>query len=168
MDAPLQTERLVLQRLTAGHEAFVLELLNSEGWIRYIGDRKVRTMEDAAAYIEKIVANPNIRYWVISPKQDLRPAGVVSLVKRDYLDHWDIGFALLPAFQGLHYAYESAMEVLKHAAATGKHTRFLATVLKENTASIALLEKMGLQFEKQILADIGPLQLYSASARNYQ
>lgn len=164
----IYTERLILNRLAPGQEAFVLELLNSEGWLRFIGDRNVRTLEEAAGYVEKIMASPNIRYWVITPKNDPRPAGVVSLVKRDYLDHWDIGPALLPGFQGLHFAYESAMGVLKDAAATGKHTRFLATVMKENTASIALLEKMGLQFEKEIQADVGPLQLYAASAHNYQ
>lgn len=164
----IYTDRLTLSRLAAGDASFILTLLNSEGWIRFIGDRKVRTEEDAAAYVEKIMNNPNILYWVITQTDDKRPAGVVSLVKRDYLDHWDIGFALLPAFQGRQYAYESALAVLREAAATGQHTKFLATVMKENTASMALLEKLGLQFEKEIMADVGPLLLYSAPVLIFQ
>lgn len=163
----LLSQRLQLTLLTKDDAAFIEVLLNTEGWITFIGDRNVHSVADAATYIEKITANPNIHYWVIRTKENQEPVGVISFIKRDYLEHWDVGFALLPQEYGKGYAYEGAMSVLKHNASTGKHTHFLATVMNSNTTSVKLLKKMGLRFEKEIISDTGPLMLFSAEAEIY-
>lgn len=163
----LQTERLELSLLKKEDAVFIEELVNTEGWLKFIGDRNVHSIPDAEAYIEKIAASPNINYWVARTREHKEPVGVISFIKRDYLEHWDIGFALLPAAFGKGYAYEGAMGVLKHNAATGKHQQFLATVMHSNQTSIKLLEKLGLIFEKEIIADKGPLMLFSADSKVY-
>jgi [ribosomal protein S5]-alanine N-acetyltransferase len=163
----LSTERLELSLLNNDDAVFIEELVNTEGWLKFIGDRNVHSIPEAEAYIEKISANPAINYWVVHEKELKKAIGVISFIKRDYLEHWDIGFALLPGLFGKGYAYEGAMCVLKHNADTGKHEQFLATVMSSNTTSIKLLEKMGLSFEKEIIIDERPLMLFSANAAIY-
>lgn len=167
MKEHLYTERLTLSLIKKEDAGFIEELVNTEGWLKFIGDRNVHSIPDAEAYIEKIAANPNINYWVARTKEDKEPVGVISFIKRDYLEHWDIGFALLPVAFGKGYAYEGAMGVLQHNTGTGKHQQFLATVMSSNTTSIKLLEKMGLRFEKEITVDEKPLMLFSANAAIY-
>lgn len=161
------TERLTLSLLKKEDAVFIEQLVNTEGWLKFIGDRNVHSVADAEAYIEKITANPDINYWVARTKELNKPVGVISFIKRDYLEHWDIGFAVLPEEHGKGYAYEGAMCVLKYNANNGKHSRFLATVMNSNTTSVKLLEKMGLSFEKEIVLDAGPLMLFSAEAEYY-
>ncbi len=163
----LYTERLTLSLLKKEDAVFIEQLVNTEGWLKFIGDRNVHSVAEAEAYIEKIAASPNINYWVARTKELNKPIGVISFIKRDYLAHWDIGFAVLPEEHGQGYAYEGAMCVLKHNAGTGKHSQFLATVMNSNTTSVKLLEKMGLSFEKEIVSEAGPLMLFSAEAKNY-
>ncbi len=163
----LQTERLFLTLLQKEDAAFIKILVNTEGWIKFIGDRNIHSIPDAEAYIEKIISNPNIHYWVARTRELNKPVGVISFIKRDYLEHWDIGFALLPEVHKKGYAYEGAMCILKHNAGTGRHSQFLATVMSSNTTSVKLLEKMGLSFEKEITSDAGPLMLYGASAATF-
>lgn len=168
MRKKLVTQRLELTLLCNNDAAFIAVLLNTEGWIKFIGDRNVHSEADAGAYIEKIMANPNIHYHVLKTKDNMVPVGVISFIKRDYLQHWDIGFALLPQAFGKGYAYEGAMAVLQYNAACGNHKKFLATVLPDNTASVKLLKKLGLHFEKNIEADAGTLMLFTADAANFQ
>jgi RimJ/RimL family protein N-acetyltransferase len=156
----METERLLLKELHPDNAVFMKELVNTQGWIRFIGERNVATIEDSLKYIQKILNNPNVTYWVIYLKQEGTAIGIISFIKRDYLDHHDIGFALLPQFEKKGYALEAANEVLTQVSMIGNHTRILATVLKENTGSIMLLGKLGLIFEKQIDVDGETLLLY--------
>lgn len=158
----LSTERLELSLLNNEDAVFIEELVNTEGWLKFIGDRNIHAVSDAAAYIQKIADNPDIHYWVIRTKEFKTPTGVISFIKRDYLQHWDIGFALLPKAMGKGYAFEATIKVLKHYAAMGKHQQFLATVMSSNISSVKLLEKLGLRFEKEITVDEKPLMLFSA------
>lgn len=163
----LYTERLTLSLLKKEDAVFIEQLVNTEGWLKFIGDRNIHSITDAEAYIEKITANSNINYWILTINATQKKAGVISFIKRDYLEHWDIGFALLPEEHGRGYAYEGALCILKHNASTGKHQQFLATVMRSNATSVKLLEKMGLSFEKEIASDAGPLLLFSSEAKNF-
>lgn len=163
MQSTYTTTRLTLHQLSAQDSAFILELLNTPGWIQFIGDRNIRSNEDALAYIEKINANPNVTYWVVKTKDPQIAIGLITLIKRDYLEHHDIGFAFLPQYNGKGYAYEATTEVLSDMIKDAAHTRIVAITLKENLSSIALLEKTGLRFEKEIIDNGETLQLYSAS-----
>lgn len=148
----LETSRLVLRTLTSGDAAFMLELLSDPSFLRYIGDRGVRTLADARRYIE---AGPRASYerfgfglYLAELKASGEPIGICGLLKRDALPDADVGFAFLPPFWGNGYAFESASAVLVYARDTLGLTRVLAITSPDNVASIGLLEKLGFVFER--------------------
>ena len=139
----------------------MMELMNSQSWIEFIGNRNVDTLAKAKRYLEGITNNPSINYWVIRKNEDNVPVGIVTFIKRDYLDHWDLGFAMLDQFTRQGFAFEAASNILRHIFKTQKHTKILATTIKENVASVALLEKLGFQFSQEIWCGATQLSLYS-------
>ena|SRR5437868_5927319 len=161
MPPELSSERLTLQPLSVDDHQFIMELVNTKGWIEFIGDRNIHSKEDAVAYIERILSNADITYWVVRTKEDNALAGVITFIKREYLPHRDIGFAFLPEHAGKGYAYEATNVVLQHVAKDRSDDTVLATTLPHNFSSIKLLEKLGLRFSKQIVVDEQELYLYS-------
>jgi RimJ/RimL family protein N-acetyltransferase len=159
----LTTERLGIRRMSVSDAAFMLELLNDPTWLRFIGDRGVRTLEDAQDYIVQgpmaMYASHGFGFCVVESKDAAIPMGICGLAKRTYLDYPDIGFAFLPRHCGQGFAYESASAVLRHARAELGLLRILATTRIDNVASQALLEKLGLQFERVIDHPDGDRQL---------
>jgi RimJ/RimL family protein N-acetyltransferase len=150
----LPTERLDLRQLEACDAPFMLELLNDPSFIANIGDRGVRTVEDAARFIQDRMIPSYARYGYGLYLVELRATGVAmgicGLVRRDYLDDPDIGFAFLPQFRGEGYALESATAVSAHAFGALQLPRLLAITSPHNTRSMHLLEKIGLRFERMI------------------
>jgi RimJ/RimL family protein N-acetyltransferase len=166
----LETERLLLRRLTAGDAAFILELLNEPAFVENIGDRGARTLADARRYIAR---GPVVSYrkfgfglYLVERKDSGAPIGICGLLKRESLADVDIGFAFLRRYWSLGYARESAASVMNYGWTTLRLPRIVAITKPNNQASIALLEKLGLRFEKNIaLADHGgENKLFSASA----
>lgn len=150
----LETGRLALRRISAGDAAFILELLNDAAFLRYIGDRGVRTLDDARAYIEKGPAASYARHgfglWLVERRHDGAPLGICGLLKRDSLADVDIGFAFLPAYRGQGYAFEAADAVMAHGRRALGLDRIVAIVSPDNAGSIRLLGKIGLVFERRI------------------
>jgi RimJ/RimL family protein N-acetyltransferase len=150
----LETERLTLREATEDDAPFVLELLNSRGFIEGIADRGVRTLEQARDYIrERMVAQyreHGFGMWVATPKDESAPVGLAGLVKRDVLPHVDVGYAFLERAWGRGYAQEAAAAVLRHAReALGLQT-VVAITSPDNRASQRVLEKIGLRFVEMI------------------
>jgi RimJ/RimL family protein N-acetyltransferase len=100
----------------------------------------------------------NLYYWVVCLKDNLAPIGIITFMKRTYLDHFDIGFAFLPQYNGKGYAYEAAKEVLSIVSEMPEHSIVLATTLPDNISSIRLLTKLGLCFVREI--EVGSEKLY--------
>jgi RimJ/RimL family protein N-acetyltransferase len=146
----LDTDRLSLRRLEAADAPFMLRLLNEPSFIRNIGDRGVRTEEAALRYtLDGPVASyerHGYGLYLVELKSTGEPAGICGLVKRDYLEHPDIGFAFLPEYWQQGYAFESAAAVKAHAFDVLRVPRLLAITSPGNTSSIRLLEKIGLGF----------------------
>lgn len=132
----------------------MLKLINCPGFIRFIGDRQVRTVEEAEAYIANLISDPDITYWVIRNKETKDCLGVVTWVKRDYLPAPDLGYALLPEFEGKGYAFEASQTWLTHQK--NNQASVLAICQADNASSIKLLLKLGFRlqelFEKEGLA----------------
>jgi len=128
-------------------------LVNDPAWLEHIGDRKVRTLEDARAYLRRgalaMYETMGFGMYVVALKQSGEPIGTCGLVKREGLDDVDIGFAFLPQYRGQGFAFESAAAVLGHARALGLK-RVVAIVSAANHRSIRLLEKIGLTFERMV------------------
>jgi ribosomal-protein-alanine N-acetyltransferase len=160
----ITTQRLCLDALTTNDYEFIRELVNTEGWLRFIGDRNVHTDEDAIGYINKINSADNLTYWVVRLKETNTPIGIITFIKRNYLEHFDIGFAFLPKYNGKGYAFEAAREVLSILSSKPEYPVILATTLPANASSINLLIKLGLGFDKEIEVGNERLALYSSSA----
>ncbi|MEO6906138.1 MAG: GNAT family N-acetyltransferase [Ginsengibacter sp.] len=157
------TERLLINPLSTSDDHFILELLNTEGWIKFIGNRNIHSQTDASAYIQKILNNENLIYWIVKVKDNERAIGIVTFIKRDYLEYHDIGFAFLPEFSKKGYAYEATKAVLNKLQMDHKLTHILATTMPENKASIELLTKLGFAFEKEIEVEKETVLVYAAS-----
>jgi ribosomal-protein-alanine N-acetyltransferase len=147
----LETERLILRRLSLDDGAFILGLLNDPAWLRFIGDKGVRNLEDARNYIltgpMDMYARLGFGLYLTERKSDATPIGICGLIKRDALEDVDIGFAFLPDFRGKGYAREAAAAVMEHARSAFRLRRLVAITSPDNEASIRLLEKLGLRFE---------------------
>ena len=162
----LRTERLVLRHMTPDDAPFMLGLLNEASWMRFIGDRGVRTIEAARDYIlagpVDMVRRLGFGFYMVELIEPGRPIGVCGLARRDFLDDVDIGYAFPPQHWGQGYAHEAASAVLAHAKNDIGLKRIVATVRPDNAASIKLLEKLGLRFERSLQpsGDTPELHLY--------
>lgn len=147
----LTTQNLVLRHYTANDAEFILRLLNEPSFIANIGDRKVRTLEDAKNYIASRLTASYEKYgfglYMVELK-DGTSIGMCGLVKRDPNEDPDIGFALLPEYWRKGYTYEASCGVLEFAKNILKLSRILGITIPSNTASIKTLEKIGLKFLK--------------------
>ena len=161
---PLTTDRLLIEPLSINDKKFILELVNTDGWLKFIGNRNVNSEIEAATYIQKIIDNPNTDYSVVKMK-DKTKIGIITFIKRDYLKNYDIGFAFLPKFTNNGYAYEAANAVLMNVTRTYNLSHILATTIPENISSIKLLKKLGLFFEKEIEVEKIKLHIYSSVHR---
>ncbi|WP_316820669.1 GNAT family N-acetyltransferase [Pedobacter gandavensis] len=157
---PILTSNLMLDALNLKDASFIMELVNTQGWKQFIGDRNVHDLPAAVAYVQKIMDNPAVTYYVVKLQQDHTPLGIVTLIKRDYLPQHDIGFAFLPVYTGKGYAYEAVCALLNDPEIRKAHPRLLASSLKDNVRSIRLLEKLGMVFEKEYVHDHENLLLF--------
>ncbi len=162
----IRTARLVLRQLELSDSRFILELLNEAGFLRFIGDKGVRTVADAREYILKGPIDSYVRYGFglyAACLRDGTPIGICGLVKRDGLADVDVGFAFLSRYCAMGYAAESAAAVLAHAHRLLEIRRVVAITAPDNASSIAVLEKIGLMFERRVrLTEHSPeLNLYA-------
>jgi RimJ/RimL family protein N-acetyltransferase len=148
----LETARLTLHRFSTDDAAFVVELLNEPSFLRYIGDKGVRSEADACRYLE---AGPWASYerfgfglYRVGLRGGGEPIGMCGLLKRDWLADVDIGFAFLPRFWRRGYAFEASASVLVHARDALGLERVVAITSPDNEASMALLAKLGFRFER--------------------
>jgi [ribosomal protein S5]-alanine N-acetyltransferase len=156
----IQTERLVLRQLEMTDAEFILELLNEAAFLRFIGDKGVRTPSDAREYIRKGPIDSYERHGFglyATCLADGTPTGICGLVKREGLADVDVGFAFLSRHRSEGYAAESAAAVLDHARRILRLQRVVAITAPDNFGSIAVLEKIGLKFERMVrLSELGP------------
>jgi len=156
----IETRRLVLRQLELNDADFILELLNEAAFLQFIGDKGVRTLDDACDYLRKGPMDSYERHGFGLYAACLRDAtrtGICGLVKRDGLGDVDVGFAFLSRYRSKGYAVESAAAILEHAGRVLGLRRVVAITSPENFGSIAVLEKIGLKFERTVrLAEHGP------------
>lgn len=140
--------------MTLGDAEFILELVNEPAFIRNIGDKGVRNVEDARLYIQN---GPQASYekfgfglYLVEWRETGEAIGICGLLKRDALDDVDVGFAFLERFRLRGFAFESALAVMEYGRNTLRLERIVAITSPDNEGSIRVLEKIGLRFEKMI------------------
>ena len=148
----LETERLILRRLNVDDAPFILTLLNDPSFLRYIGDKNVRNLDDARNYI---LTGPVASYekhgfglYLVELRESQTPIGLCGIIRREELPAPDIGFALLPEFWNKGLAFEAATAVLNYARDELTLRRILAITSLDNEASIDLLQRLGLSFNR--------------------
>jgi RimJ/RimL family protein N-acetyltransferase len=159
----LATERLRLRRLDLTDAPFVIELVNEPGWLEYIGDKNVHSIEDAHRYLREgpigMYERHGFGLYLVERKQDGIALGMCGLIKRDTLEHPDIGFALLARMTGQGYAQEAAAAVVGEAKSL-RLPKLLAVTTPTNRASQRVLAKVGLRFEREIKLSEGAETLH--------
>ena len=154
-----ETPRLIVRRLCADDAPLILRLLNEPSFLQNIGDRGVRSLEDARAYIANGPGASYEKHGFGLFRVDLRetgePIGMCGLLKRDWLEDVDVGFAFLPAFWGQGYAYESCVGIIEWARRVLGVVRISGITKPDNTGSIRVLEKLGLRFERMVISPEG-------------
>ncbi len=150
----VETARLALRRLTVADAAFILELLNDPTWLRFIGNRDVRTLNDARAYLRN---GPVASYqkhgfglWLVVRKADEVPIGICGLLKREALEDVDVGFAFLQKYHGQGYATECTGATVAYGRSILGLKRIVAVTSPDNAGSIRVLEKLGLHYKKMV------------------
>lgn len=143
------TPRLLIRELCLEDAPFLVELLNDADFLRFIGDRGVRSEQDARKYLRDGPLDSYARHghglWLVEHLADGWPIGICGLLRREQLDAPDIGFAYLPGFRGQGYGNEAGLAVLQHARVVLTMERVLAITQRDNAASIGLLNKLGLR-----------------------
>lgn len=164
----LETDRLILRQFSPDDAEFILELVNDPSFIQNIGDRGVRSLEDAQRYLETgpiaSYARNGFGLWLVQLKESGESIGMCGLIKRDTLEDVDIGYAFLPKFWSKGYAVESARAVREYGHKTIGLKRLVAITDPVNEGSIRVLKKIGLKFEKMVRlsADDIELKLFAA------
>ncbi|PIB38517.1 GNAT family N-acetyltransferase [Maribacter sp. 4G9] len=143
----LLTVRLIIDKATIADADFFFQLLNSPTWLEHIGDRGIQTKEDAEAYIEKSLLasyrHNGFGLWKVSLKESIQPIGICGFLKRDYLDAPDIGFAMLPQYEGFGYMLEACRTVMEYGVLELNFTEVMAVTTTNNVRSQKLLSKLG-------------------------
>ena len=150
----LETERLILRWLQTSDAAFILELVNEPSWLKYIGDKGVKTLKDAESYIRKgpieMYERLGFGLYLVEIKESSEPIGICGLIKREMLEDVDLGFAFLPKFWGKRYAFESASATMSYGKNALGLPRIAAITSQGNRPSEKLLEKLGFRFERNV------------------
>lgn len=149
-----QTERLIIRPTNKSDATFIYELLNTPKWIKYIGDRNIKSIKDAEQYItvkmlpqlEKLGYSNN----TVIRKIDQIKIGTCGLYNREGVEGVDIGFAFLPQYENKGYAYESTSNLITFAQNEFNIQKISAITLPENKSSQKLLRKLGLKFIEMI------------------
>ena len=163
----LNTERLLVRGFDTNDAEFILELLNQPSFIQFIGDKGVRSVDDARNYITTGPIESYQRHgfglYLVELKDRKVPIGMCGVLKRESLPDPDLGFAFLPEYWGKGYAFEAASAALDQARDFFKLARILAITSPDNDASIKLLAKLGFQFERvmKLSTDSDEVKLFS-------
>lgn len=150
-----ETNRLIISKFTLDDASFFKELVNTPNWLKYIGDRNVKSIEDAKnrikdGHLKSYETNGFGFYKLLLKEENNQPIGTCGLIKRDTLESVDIGFAMLPDYEGKGFGYESSVAILELAKNEFKLDKIVAITLENNSNSIKLLEKLGLTYEKRV------------------
>lgn len=150
-----ETTRLIISKIALKDAGFFLELVNTPNWLKYIGDRNLKTVKDARSYLKngtlKSYTDFGFGFYKLQFKKGTnKTIGVCGLLKREQLEDVDLGFAMLPEYEGMGFGYEASVAVIKMAKETFNLKKIVAIAQPNNTNSIKLLEKLGFSYEKNV------------------
>ena len=149
-----ETERLIIRPMSLDDADLILELYNMPNFIRFIGDRKIKTLSDAENYIKNKFLpqfeKSGFGNYLVALKEGNQKIGGVGIFEREGLDIPDIGFSVFERFEGKGYMFEAAQKVKSIGMDDFKLSKISAITTKDNFSSQKLIEKLGLKFHKYV------------------
>lgn len=165
----LETDRLLLRQPTMEDASFMLRLVNEPTWLQYIGDRNVHSLEDAKQYLFngsiKSFTENNFGFGIVVLKESGDLLGMCGLLKRDFLEDVDLGFAFFPEYTRKGYAYEAAAATVIHARDVLGIKSLAAIATQDNLSSIKLLKKLGFEIDGTVMHEGEELFLFRRESR---
>ncbi|TAF32780.1 MAG: N-acetyltransferase [Cytophagales bacterium] len=162
----IETPRLQIRPIDISDADFMLELLNSEGWLKFIGNRNIKRKVEAEEYIQNILDKPSSYCHIFELKSIPKAIGIITFLQRDTQQYPDLGFAMLPEYEGKGYALEANKAYLSEIIKSQLYSKIIAIAIKENSQSIKLIEKLGMRYETDCQeSDTVKLALYGLSAK---
>lgn len=165
-----ETERLFLRQFTPADADFIVQLVNTDGWLRFIGDRNIKSTEQAIEYLKngpiKSYQVNGFGLYMAVLETGGTPIGMCGLIKREYLEFIDLGFALLPEYTSRGYATGMAKETIRFAFEKQNQKKVLAIVLQANEASISVQQKIGCEYEKSFTSTETNQELFIYQVHN--
>jgi RimJ/RimL family protein N-acetyltransferase len=159
----IETDRLILREFNKNDYDFIYRLLNTPGWLRFIGSRGITGHKEAKMYLSELVlpgyTKNGFGFYMVVRKQDGVEMGMCGLVKREGLEDVDIGFAILPEFERKGYTTEAALATMNYADNELRLPKVAAITTKDNTACINVLKKLDMKFEKFVKLPNDPEEL---------
>lgn len=150
----LESDRLLIRPISIIDAAFMLQLMNTPGWIGFIGDRNVKDRTAASNYIlTRIIPSYHSNgfgLYLVLLKSNNIPIGICGLVKREGLDHPDLGFAVMPEYERQGYITEASKKILEFAEKQLQLPTIYGITTQSNIAAIRVLEKQGLSFQQTV------------------
>ncbi|MEZ8101803.1 GNAT family N-acetyltransferase [Vibrio bivalvicida] len=165
----LTSDRLTLRMAELTDALFIHELYNSEDFLRFVGDKNIRSESDARAYVDEKILGMHTEFGVclllVEVTESGEKVGVCGLIKRPELEAYDIGYGFMPSSYGKGYGYEAGRAVIDYARETNKIEDLVAITTSDNQRSRALLSKLGFTYVKvqDTLSDKVDLLLYQLS-----
>lgn len=151
---------ITLEKINTSQASFMLELVNTASWLEFIGQRNVHTLQEAVEYIEKIIQTQDFEYYCVFDK-DKKTLGVISFIKRDYLDLWDLGFALLPDNTQKGITFLACTLFIDYLKENTPIKEICAITDPNNKRSISLLQRLSFTRIKSIEVDQNPLEYFT-------
>lgn len=163
-DVLFTTQRLIVRKIATSDANFILQLVNDPDWLTFIGDRHVHTNEDA---VEFIIQGPCKSYqqhgfglYIVAEGETGEPMGVCGLLKREYLVHPDIGYALLPRYRGQGFITETCVKLIDNYRLASPGHPLYAMIQPHNSASIRLIERLNFRLLEEKTIDGKITRLY--------
>ena len=164
----IETERLILRPINLKDADFIVDLVNSKGWLEFIGDRKVSNRKDAENYIQRILDNSDFSYNVFELKESRKAIGIITFLKRKDENYPDFGFALLPEFGKKGYAFEASKAYLDKVKKLVTFDDIIAITMPSNKKSINLLRKLGFHYTGDFKKSEDILSYYSLKSKQHK
>jgi [ribosomal protein S5]-alanine N-acetyltransferase len=150
----IDTNRLVIRNITEQDFNFIFRLLNEPSWIKYIGDKGIKTEDDAKNYIQtgplQMYKDFGFGLFLVTLKENGVPIGLCGLIKRPSLENIDLGYAFLPEYTGKGYAFEATKAVIQYGKEQLSIDKIVAITTIDNLNSEKVLLKLGFSFDSLI------------------
>ena len=150
----LTTERLILRQLSIEDEHEIFFLRTDESVNKFLDRDKANTIEDAREFINKIndgVTKNESILWAITFKNNNKLIGTICFWKiSKQLDKAEIGYELLPDFQGKGIMQEAMAVVIKYGLEQLKLHTIEAELSNKNLQSVKLLERNGFTVKENV------------------